>query len=437
MKKSAVYLGLGVVICLLLLSLLFLPSFERKAPEVILPEEGVALGARAEVPLRLSDRPSGLKGVRVSLVQGGKAWEVYQEDFPEGTYEKDLTVVLEPRRLGLEEGEALFLVQAADRSLWNFGRGNRTTKTLRVRIDLTPPVLELLSVTRYIYSNGSGAVLFRASPDTAEAGVRVGGCFFKAYPGKGGLWYGLFGIPLYAGSTQGILVARDKAGNEAQIALSYVVLPRKVRKKSLSLSEAFIQGKVYPLLPPERRTLPPEEAFRFVNETMRAQDEEAIKEIASRSSPLPYWQGAFLQLPNSKVMATFGDRRTYLYQDKPVGHSVHLALDLASTANAPVPAANHGVVIYTGTIGIYGNVVIIDHGLGLATLYAHLSRWTVREGQRVKKGEIIGYTGETGFAGGDHLHFAVMLSGYPVDPVDWLDPKWIGERIQSVLALEG
>jgi murein DD-endopeptidase MepM/ murein hydrolase activator NlpD len=70
------------------------------------------------------------------------------------------------------------------------------------------------------------------------------------------------------------------------------------------------------------------------------------------------------------------------------------------------------------------------------TFYAHLSSWTVKEGQEVKKGEIIGYTGATGFAGGDHLHFAVMLSGYPVDPVEWFDQKWLNERILLVVGLE-
>lgn len=424
------------MVALSVFSIGFLPFFERKVPDVLLPEEGLSIGTKTRITLKLKDRPSGLKELKVSFLKGPKVLDVYRESFPKGTYQKEITVDIEPAKLGLEEGEALLSVQVVDRSLWNFGRGNRFRKTLRVLVDLTPPNLELLAATRYVYANGSGAVLFRTSPDVTEAGVRVGECFFKAYRVQEGLWRGLFGIPLYAGAFQAILVAKDQAGNESQLALSYVLLERKAEGKTLSLSDAFLQAKVYPLLPPDMRTLPPEEAFRAVNEIMRMKNEETIRSLASRSSPTPLWEGEFLQLANSKVMASFGDYRTYVYREKQVGNSIHLALDLASTTNAPVPAANHGVVLFTGPIGIYGNVVILDHGLGLTTLYAHLSRWTVKEGQQVKKGEIIGYTGDTGFAGGDHLHFAVMISGYPVDPVDWLDPKWIRERILPVIALQ-
>ncbi|RLD97804.1 MAG: M23 family peptidase, partial [Aquificota bacterium] len=125
--------------------------------------------------------------------------------------------------------------------------------------------------------------------------------------------------------------------------------------------------------------------------------------------------------------------RTYIYNGKVISHSTHMGYDLASVAHAPVPAANNGQVIYTGFIGIYGNVVILDHGLGLSSLYAHLSRYVVKKGDLVKKGQIIGYTGSTGLAGGDHLHFGVLLSGHPVNPVEWWDRKWLRERIMAVL----
>ncbi len=419
---------------MLLLSLLFLPSFERKPPEVLMPEGSLPLGKRASLALKFLDKPSGLREARVLILQGGKVCELYLERFPRGQKEREVRLSVEPQKLGLKEGEARLLVRVRDFSLWNFGRGNRTVKEAKVLIDLTPPEVELLASTRYVYQNGSGAVLLRVSADAVKAGVKVGNCFFRAYPeGKGKpLWRGLFGIPFYAGGGKARVVAWDRAGNEASWALPYVPLRRPMKRDVISLSDTFIQTKIYPLLPPEKRHLSPEEAFEYVNEQMRRQNDQFLRKVASSSLPEPLWEGAFLQFPNSKVMATFGDRRTYLYKGKVIGHSVHLALDLASVPNAPVPAANRGIVIFAGPVGIYGNVVILDHGLGLMTLYAHLSRWTVRKGQEVKKGQVIGYTGATGFAGGDHLHFAVMLSGYPVDPIDWLDPKWMRERILPV-----
>jgi murein DD-endopeptidase MepM/ murein hydrolase activator NlpD len=108
-------------------------------------------------------------------------------------------------------------------------------------------------------------------------------------------------------------------------------------------------------------------------------------------------------------------------------------VDLASLERATVPAANTGKVAFAGFFGIYGNAVIIDHGLGLQTLYSHLSQIDVKEGQDVKKGDPIGKTGATGLAGGDHLHFGVLVFGHPTSPIEWWDQHWIDDNILSKL----
>jgi murein DD-endopeptidase MepM/ murein hydrolase activator NlpD len=138
-------------------------------------------------------------------------------------------------------------------------------------------------------------------------------------------------------------------------------------------------------------------------------------------------------IPNGKVMAAFADRRTYLYKGKVIDHQDHLGYDLAVTKQCPVPAANDGVVVYARYFGIYGNAILIDHGFGLMTIYGHLSSISVKEGQTVAKGDIIGRTGETGLAGGDHLHFSTILQGLPVNPIEWCDGHWIRDRIAAKL----
>ena len=110
-------------------------------------------------------------------------------------------------------------------------------------------------------------------------------------------------------------------------------------------------------------------------------------------------------------MARFGDRRTYMYQNKDVDQQIHLGEDLASLMNSPVPAANNGVVVLAEPLGIYGNTVIIDHGLGVFSSYSHMSQIDVKVGDKVEKGTVVGKTGTTGLAGGDHLHFAVNHPG--------------------------
>ena len=108
---------------------------------------------------------------------------------------------------------------------------------------------------------------------------------------------------------------------------------------------------------------------------------------------------------------------------------VHLGFDLASLQRAPVLASNAGVVVFADFLGIYGNCVIIDHGLGVQSLYAHLSTIGVKDGDAVTKGQELGRTGATGLAGGDHLHFTMLLQGTPVNPVEWWDQHWMQDRV--------
>ncbi len=425
---TALLVGVGAVF--------FAPPFERKPPKIQLPSSGTYIKAKASVEIGLEDRPAGLKEVTVTLEQGKNHWTLLYKTFPMGTYYVRIPITLEPKRLGVREGPAILEVVAVDRSLWNLGKGNTGRASIQVKVDYTPPRVELLDNTRYVYENGAGAALFQTSLDAVRAGVRVGTLFFRAYPRRIGdqeLWAVLFGLPLYAHGKKAQIIAWDQAGNARIIPLNIHILPRKVVRETLRVSDDFIQRKIYPLLPSEDARLSPVEAFKKVNEELRRENETLISRLAARSSGPPLWEGAFLQLRNSKVTATFGDQRTYVYKGKVISHATHLGYDLASVSHAPVSAANYGRVIFTGFIGIYGNVVIVDHGLGLFSLYAHLSRYVVKKGDVVKKGQIIGYTDSTGLAGGDHLHFGILLSGHPVNPVEWWDRRWLRDRIMSVL----
>ena len=111
----------------------------------------------------------------------------------------------------------------------------------------------------------------------------------------------------------------------------------------------------------------------------------------------------------------------------------HLGYDLAVTRRYPVGAANSGTVVFAGSLGIYGNTVIIDHGFGLCSLYSHLSSVAAASGDAVTKGGILGRTGETGLAIGDHLHYGVYVHGVAVLPLEWWDAKWIRDNITGKL----
>ncbi len=202
---------------------------------------------------------------------------------------------------------------------------------------------------------------------------------------------------------------------------------------SINIEEHFINSVVSPLLN-EINLSEPESAFKKINEELRKDSLERLINITKKTEPKIIWKERFLQLRNSKVMATYGDERTYLYNGKKISKSVHLGYDLASFAHASVEASNTGIARFTGNLGIYGNTIIIDHGLGLMSLYGHLSEIMVTEGQVLKKGEIIAKTGATGFAGGDHLHFGILIHGFEVSPLYWWDSQWIKVNIIDYLS---
>jgi murein DD-endopeptidase MepM/ murein hydrolase activator NlpD len=231
------------------------------------------------------------------------------------------------------------------------------------------------------------------------------------------------------------LVATDKAGNTRELRLAYELKNVRYKKSTIALSDAFLQNKVAPLLNDVAlRQGPVKDLFVGVNKRLRQDNEAKIKEITSKSTPQLLWQGAFAQLSNSKVEANFADQRTYTYNGEAIDTAYHLGYDLSVTKNYPVEAANAGTVAFTGDLGIYGNTVIIDHGLGLYTLYSHLSAIDVKEGDTLTKRQILGKTGETGLAAGDHLHFGIYVAGVAVLPVEWWDQKWIDDNITPKLA---
>ena len=221
------------------------------------------------------------------------------------------------------------------------------------------------------------------------------------------------------------------------------VTPKQFRKSTIPLDDPFLQ-KVVPAILQNTPDLKVTDAndllasYLVINRDLRQQNNDTIRTIGrTKTAKESLWRGPFRQMTNSAVEAGFADERTYVYQGKPVDKQVHLGFDLASTQNAPILAANRGTVVFAGFLGIYGNCVIVDHGMGLQSLYAHLSSIGVQEGQSVEMNAELGRSGQTGLAGGDHLHFTMVLHGEFVTPVDWWSTQWIEDRVMRKLRAAG
>lgn len=385
-----------------------------------------------------------LNSLDISIFQDGKLVNLLQ-DKPE-VAEKTYKLQIRPKELKLNDGAAVIIITA------KAGILKEAKYEFKTFIDTDPPVIEIIKAPNHIYQGSGGFALLRAK-GADSVFVRQGDKNFRAfeylpetdlysdsfqefgagpemaqkgYRKSAAKTYTVFFPATHDIADKNIFyaIATDKAGNQTVKALRTKTRTKGHTTSSIQLDDSFINTVVSPLLN-ETAISDVEEAFRKINEEWRKNNNEKILEIAQNTAPEILWEGRFLQMRNSKVMATYGDRRTYIYNDKEIGKSIHLGYDLASFANAPIEAANSGIVKFAGDLGIYGNTIIIDHGLGLMSLYGHLSMLLANEGQTVAKGDIIAKTGSSGFAGGDHLHFGILIHGYAVSPLYWWDRNWV------------
>jgi murein DD-endopeptidase MepM/ murein hydrolase activator NlpD len=310
-----------------------------------------------------------------------------------------------------------------------------------VVIDTVPPRLQVLTSQHNVSKGGVGLVIYKLDEENVQSGVRVGENFFPGYSGVFNdpmVITALFALDHTQGpDTRLVVEARDPAGNETKRGFYHYIKDKNFRPDTLRISDGFLDFKMpdFDLGPKEGQFLtehnPLLAKFLYINETLRRQNVATVLKVPSDTRAELMWEGRFSRLPGAANRARFADKRSYKYNGNVISHSTHLGIDLASTANAPVGAANNGRVIMAENAGIFGNTIIIDHGLGLASLYAHLSQMNVAKGDMVKKDDIIGRTGLTGLAGGDHLHFSMMLHNVFINPVEWWDAAWIKNNITS------
>jgi murein DD-endopeptidase MepM/ murein hydrolase activator NlpD len=432
-----------IVVLLLLVAVIGSVSYLAWRQSVSVPIATVQaakfIGHNASVNVTLEAARGQLQKAEVRIVQGGAATTIARPAAPLGP-KVALPIALQPATLGLKEGAATIEVWGTD-DFWRPLRpSERALASVPVTIDLTPPRLELLAATRYVSPGGVVLVAFRA-PDASRVDVNVGTRVFPSFPygpADRGARVALIALPYdFAHGTPLTVTARDEAGNTAARGLPVELKPRGFPKDTINLTETFLQTKVPELLPQRPPTQPLIDGFLIINRDQRKQAEEEKLRIGAKTADKPLWEGAFTQPRNTKVFSNFAETRTYVYQGKPVDTQVHVGFDLASTKQTPVPAANAGQVVFAGPLTIYGNAVIVDHGLGLQTLYAHLSSLDVKVGDAVSKGQQLGHSGSTGLAVGDHLHFEVLVSGISVTPVEWWDGKWIRDRVNKPLKQAG
>jgi murein DD-endopeptidase MepM/ murein hydrolase activator NlpD len=427
----------------------------RMAPPAISvdkPEKFVGLSTPLEITITAPDAQT-LKPLSVVLEQNGKQTPLFSLDNPgkariqqDGTDKLHITQDIGKQAVPeLQSGAARIIVTAGRPVL----RGLRTvqaTASKDFQVRLERPNVSVISTHHYVNLGGSEMVVYRATPPDVESGVLVGDVEYPGYPAAGAatidgvaindpaVRVAFFALLYDQDVNVPIRVfARDPAGNTARAEFEHRTFPKPFKKSTIPLDDKFLDRVVPAILEgtteikPEGDTLA---KFLAINGELRRKNADKIASFAKQTSPQILWKGiVFHPFTNSAVESAFADHRTYTYQGKEVDRQVHLGFDLAKVANNPIVAANRGKVLYAENLGIYGNCVILDHGMGVQSLYAHMSSTDVKVGQDVEKEQVIGRSGTTGLAGGDHLHFTMLVNGHMVNPVEWWDSHWIEDRI--------
>ena len=400
-------------------------------PEVVLSPDRPATGSKREFTVTVKGVGVGVKSIKVSVLQAQKETTIVQKSLDPAPVEAVEKFNIE--QAGLREGQFDLIVVATDKSIYNFGAGNTTRITKTMTLDNRAPVINVLSQAHNIKQGGACAVVYQVNKDVERSGVAVGDYFFPGYKLDSGNYVCLFAFPwnMDISKFQPKLIAKDDAGNERSITFRYQAKPTKFKHDTLNVGDDFLQAKMPQFEAMYPNIKDPAQLYVTVNKDLRKENVARLFEFAKKTSPKMLWEGPFLRLPNAAPRAGFGDGRTYMYKNIVIDEETHLGVDLASLENAKIPAANNGTVVFTGFFGIYGNAVILDHGWGLQSIYSHMSQIDVKVGDEVKKGDILGNTGSTGLAAGDHLHFGMILDGVEIQPIEWWDQHWIKDNITS------
>lgn len=418
--------------------------FESEPPQAQIDITTPYLGKNAIFEIQARDDKSGIKSVRVVAIQGEKERVLYQKENPRtgyrspiGPQEERAKIAVDSKKLGLAEGPMQLVLEVTDFSMQRWFQGNKTLVTQNVTIDTEAPKIHILYRDLSATPGSTAIAIYRVDDRQATTGVQLNDRFNQGFPANSDhpdTYIAYYGIPYDVNAISELaIIATDKANNSTAVPISANFRTRNKSQDTINIGDNFLQRKV-----PEFRQYYPEmagnmvEQYIYVNNAIRKKNGETIEQICQKSSPDRLWQGVFGRMAGSE-RAGFADYRSYMYKGKVIDHQVHLGIDIASIRRANVKAANSGIVAYADYLGIYGNMVILDHGQGVFSLYSHLSQIEVSEGAHVNKGEILGFTGTTGMAGGDHLHFSMLVHGLFVNPKEWWDKKWLQRNIEEPL----
>lgn len=440
-KKSPKTIILLFILVLILSVIVYFYNssmFERNPPKIH-TNETLFWNFKTPIKIKITD-DSGVKEVIAKVKTSTDSTQILSKTFKVPQLETELELTI-PQTSAIKNDKKFTLeIKATDNSKWNFLFGNETNVNIPVEVDLKKPNISILNHSYKISTGGVGLVIFKVTDDRLkDVHIKVNNNIYTPTPFyKKGYYIALLAWSVYDSSFAASIVATDEAQNTRVKRISFYNKDKKYKVSKIKINDNFIDGKITDLFDEFNPGMSADniEKFKFVNETLRIKNEEDIKKITT-SVPEDlinsFYVKPFYPLKNAAAVASFGDHRFYSYKGKQISESYHLGLDLASTKEAKITSSNDGVVVYAKNNGIYGNNLIIYHGLGVYSLYGHCTDILVSKGDIIKSGDFIAKTGTSGLALGDHLHFGMIVNGIEVNPSEWMDKTWLKTNIFDII----
>ena len=439
-KGLWIYIAL-IVFLIAVIFMLFSSMFERNAPKIKVQNE-IYWNFQKPINVTISDNIK-IKSYEMVFVDGDKKIKLDTKIIKEENGAIDLEVLPPQFDEFYKPKEGSLRIEAFDTSSWNFFKGNQTVSNSKIIIDKKSPVANVIANSYLLRQGGSGIIIVEILDENLKDYYVSFNDeeLFELFPfQKKNFYMSIITWPIDIKEFKRVnVVAIDLAGNKTETKVPFYIKSFKEKIDDIKISDEFVNSVSKHVLENSNMNVPSSivETFVKTNKELREKNLQTIKDVVKKNLPNaannPFDVKPFIRLPNAATFAQFGERRHYFYNEQKIDEAWHLGMDWASVKRADVLISNPGKVIFKDYLGIYGDTVIVDHGYGLGTLYAHTSSIRVNVDDNVVAGQHIANTGSTGAVFGDHLHFGVLVQGIEVNPNEWLDFTWMKTNVTKTI----
>ena len=439
-KGLWIYVGL-IVFLMLVVFLLFSSMFERNAPKIKVQNE-IYWNFQNPINVVITD-DTKIKSYEIVFVDGDKKLKLETKVIKDENGIIELEVLPPQFDEFYKPKDGSLKIDVYDTSKWNFFKGNQTISNSKIIIDKKSPVANVITNSYLLRQGGSGVIIVEINDENLKDYYISFNDkeIFELFPFyKKNYFISIITWPIDIKEFKKVnVVAVDLAGNKTEAKVPFYIKEFKEKVDNIKISDDFVNNISKHVLENSDMNVPSSivDIFIKTNKELREKNLKTIREVVKKNlvndMKTSFDIKPFVRLPNAATFAQFGERRHYFYGEEKIDEAWHLGMDWASVKRAEVQVTNPGKVIFKDYLGIYGDTVIIDHGLGVGTLYAHTSSINVEVNDEVKAGQHIANTGATGAVFGDHLHFGVLVQGIEVNPNEWLDYTWMKTNVTKTI----